>query len=84
MKEKDQKLHKVTVKKNKVGDGVLHGAITDIYLDDKKIEGCTFFKFEVKPRKIAKVTIEILVDNFQLGEICKINKKEDKKSPSEK
>ena len=56
---------------NKDPGSVSTGANTIVELDGKVIGGCTFLKIELKPQKVAKVTIEMLaeIDDIELEEL---------------
>lgn len=56
-------VHKIEVRNRAGGEGKLTtGANTEILLDGKPLQGITFFKFEAKPSKIAKVCIEMVAE----------------------
>lgn len=77
---KKSNLHKITVR-NRPGseDRTTTGANTQVLLDGVPLKGASFFKFEVKAAKVAKVTIEMyaIVD---LDINAELEKKDEKPS----
>jgi hypothetical protein len=62
-KGKYMSVHKIEVRNREGGEGKLTtGALTQVLLDGQPLRGVTFFKFEVKPSKIAKVQIEMVAE----------------------
>ena len=53
--------HKILVKNRNPGT-ISTGMNTEVLLDGQRIKYCTFFKMEVKPKGVAKITIEFLAD----------------------
>ena len=53
--------HKLTVR-SKDPNKIMTGANTIVELDGKPLNYVTFFKFECKPKGVAKVTLEMLVE----------------------
>ena len=53
--------HRISVR-NKSPGQMLTGANAEIYMDDERLRGVTFFKLEIKPKGIAKITLELIVD----------------------
>lgn len=53
--------HKILVR-NKNPGTISTGMNTEVFLDGKPLKGVTFIKFEVKPKGVAKVTIECIAD----------------------
>lgn len=63
-----QTVNKITVK-NKNPGTISTGANTVIELNGEPIKYCTFFKMEVKPKSLAKVTIEMYADVEFSGDV---------------
>lgn len=56
-------LHKVSIKRKPGAEGsITTGANTIIEVDGKPLQGCTFLKFELKPNRVGKLTIELIAD----------------------
>jgi hypothetical protein len=53
--------HKILVK-NKNPGTISTGMNTEVFVDGKPLKYVTFIKFEIKPRGVAKVVIEMLAD----------------------
>ncbi len=52
--------HKIQVKnRSEFENQTTTGASAQIFIDGKPLKGVSFFKFEVKPCKVAKITIEM-------------------------
>lgn len=59
---------------NRCPDQISTGANTTVELDGQKLGGVTFLKIELKPKKVAKVTIEMCVslDDIELDANMKL------------
>lgn len=61
MSQTQNQVHKLSIKQ-KIPGRVLSGANAEITLDGAPLLGLTYFKLEIKPQKLAKVILEVLVE----------------------
>lgn len=73
MSQTQPKVSKIRISNKKPGE-ISTGANTQIELDGQKLAGVTFLKLELKPGKVAKVTIEmcVSVDDIEIDSDLKL------------
>jgi hypothetical protein len=58
-----QTISKLTVRNRKGTEGrITTGANTELLIDGTPVKGITFLKIEIKPAKVAKITIEMIAE----------------------